>query len=344
MKSDVERLLVFNSHEGWISLLEGCGYELDIVVGLPGRLVRGWDQRQRPIPRGARLIPLERLGAEPIEAVGAVCSNISDLLTLKDAAIPKLLVLHKSLASSHDEQGAELEPATLRKALARYLELTAAHAVAVTPWKASTWEVTNEVLLPGLEVEDYLPWTGVEAAGIRVSHQMDQRARTLLVDLHDQAFSGLPIQLVGVNPKRPGSVPSRDHEHLKWMLSRHRFLVHTADPALEDGFNLAMLEGMAAGLPVIGNRHPTSPITHGVDGFLSNDPAELRGFAETLIADRHLAERMGEAARETVRARFPRERFHEEFRAAVLWSRALHEERGRQVAAQRKAMVSAAPR
>ena len=39
------------------------------------------------------------------------------------------------------------------------------------------------------------------------------------------------------------------------------------------GFNLAMLEAMAAELPVIGNRHPSSPIRHGHDGFLADEPA-----------------------------------------------------------------------
>ena len=39
---------------------------------------------------------------------------------------------------------------------------------------------------------------------------------------------------------------------------------------------MATVEAMAAGMPIIGNRHPDSPVEHGVNGFLSDDPAELK--------------------------------------------------------------------
>ena len=60
---------------------------------------------------------------------------------------------------------------------------------------------------------------------------------------------------------------------------------------------MATLEAMAAGLPVLGNPHPTSPIEHGVSGFLSDDPAELHASAERLLQDRELAVHMGKEAR-----------------------------------------------
>jgi glycosyltransferase involved in cell wall biosynthesis len=57
--------------------------------------------------------------------------------------------------------------------------------------------------------------------------------------------------------------------------------------------NMATLEAMAAGLPVLGNCHPTSPSRHAVGGFLSNDPEELRAFARRLLRDPDLATQMG---------------------------------------------------
>ena len=76
---------------------------------------------------------------------------------------------------------------------------------------------------------------------------------------------------------------------------------------------MATLEAMAAGLPVLGNRHPSSPVEHGVSGFLSDDPAELRGYALRLLADRALAARLGAAAREAVSRQFSGARFAREF-------------------------------
>jgi glycosyltransferase involved in cell wall biosynthesis len=80
---------------------------------------------------------------------------------------------------------------------------------------------------------------------------------------------------------------------------------------------MATLEAMAAGLPILGNPHPTSPIEHGVSGFLSDDPAELRACAQRLIEDHGLAQRMGEAARQTLMQKFPVEKFRAGFQASI---------------------------
>lgn len=80
---------------------------------------------------------------------------------------------------------------------------------------------------------------------------------------------------------------------------------------------MATLEAMAAGLPVLGNVHATSPVEHGVSGFLSDDPLELRGYAQRLLADRSLAATMGEAARKTVATRFSVAQFRENFSRSI---------------------------
>jgi glycosyltransferase involved in cell wall biosynthesis len=107
----------------------------------------------------------------------------------------------------------------------------------------------------------------------------------------------------------PGVGAAHDWAELKENMSRHRFFVHTADVRLEDGYNLAMLEAMAAGLPILGNRHPTSPVEHGVSGFLSDDPLELRQYAMRLFGDQSLAERMGREAQKAAVEKFPPGKF-----------------------------------
>jgi glycosyltransferase involved in cell wall biosynthesis len=115
----------------------------------------------------------------------------------------------------------------------------------------------------------------------------------------------------------PDVHPAGSWEELRRIFRRHRFYIHTADPRLEDGYNMATLEAMAAGLPVLGNRHPTSPVEHGVSGFLSDDPAELRGCALRLLEDRALAAQMGAAARECVARHFSGALFQAGFRRSI---------------------------
>lgn len=66
---------------------------------------------------------------------------------------------------------------------------------------------------------------------------------------------------------------------------------------------MARMEAMAAGRPVLSNRHPTCPIEHGVSGFASDDP--------------DLAYRMGQAARRTAETRFAKHEFVPGMRAAI---------------------------
>ena len=110
---------------------------------------------------------------------------------------------------------------------------------------------------------------------------------------------------------------AKNWDNLKEMLQSHRFYIHTADSRYEDGFNMATLEAMAVGMPVLGNRHPRSPIEHGKRGFLSDNPYELQKYARILLDDRDLAVKMGRQAQKIVFERFSTTRFKEAFLKSI---------------------------
>jgi hypothetical protein len=298
------RILVLNCHEAWIHQLRILNRSLDIVVGLAGRHRRDWDDGVRPVPPGARLISLQQAFAEPASYDCIIAHNLSDLLDTRMLPGPRLLIVHLTLEGMILEQNAKTPVAEYRHAVAKYTRSIGAHVVAVSSLKGESWGFTEHIVPLTANPADYLPWTGELACGLRVSNFVLRRARTLRWDFHERAFAGLPVALVGHNPEFPGVRASTSWAELKQTFRRHRFFVHTAEPGLEDGYNLATLEAMAAGLPVLGNQHPSSPIVHGVSGFLSDDPAELNHFAGALLADRHLAGEMGRAAQQTVLDKF----------------------------------------
>ena len=298
------RLLVFNCHEAWVNQLRFLKRPLDIVVDLPGRHTRGWDEAMRPVPSNARLIPLSDVLAARETYDCIIAHNLTDLLDVKMLPGPRLLVIHLTLDGIILEQKSQTDPKEFRRAVAHYVAQTGTHVVAVSRLKGRSWGFTDDIVPLAVDPTDYLPWRGDLAAGLRVSNFLTRRAQTLLWDFHLQAFAALRVTLLGHNPELPGVSASRDWADLKQVLSRHRFFIHTADPRLEDGYNTATLEAMAAGLPVLGNPNPSSPITHGADGFLSDNPAMLTYYARMLLEDRGLAEKMGQAARRTVQQRF----------------------------------------
>lgn len=306
---DEKRLLVFDCHEAWVYQLRALPQPMDVIVGLRGRPTAAWDEAMRPAPPNARIVRLEEVLAAPPAYYCIIAHNLTDLLDVKTLTGPRLFVIHETLHGIARDQHSTAPLDEVRQAVAQYVRLTGAHVMAVSRLKGSSWGFAENVVPFSAEPSDYPAYQGDLACGLRVANNIRQKAQTLLWEFHERAFGAVPVTLVGRNDDLPGVKPARDWSDLKQILSRHRFFIHTAHPALEDGYNMATLEAMAAGLPVLGNRHPTSPIRHGVSGFLSDDPAELRACAERLLDDRELAARMGEEARKTVAEKFPVEKF-----------------------------------
>jgi glycosyltransferase involved in cell wall biosynthesis len=310
------RLLVFDCHEAWVYQLRWLEQPIDVIVGLKGRMTREWDRAMRPEPPNARMVRLEEVLAANQTYDCILAHNLTDLLDVKSLAGPRLLILHETLECVATEQKSSTPPEDVRRALKQYVEITGTHAIAASELKARSWGIEDDVPFAA-DPADYPPYIGDLARGLRIANQIHRKRRTLLWNFHEQAFAGVAVTLVGRNDDLPGVQPARDWDDLKEILRRHRFFIHTADPQLEDGYNMATLEAMAAGLPVLGNRHPTSPVLHGRNGFLSDDPEELRSFAHWLLRDHQLAARMGREARQTVAEKFLPGKFTSGLRAAI---------------------------
>ena len=311
------RLMVFNCHEAWVYQLGVLGYGLDVITGLKGRYKQAWDEQMRPVPTGCRFVSLSEARESLTSYYCIIGHNIADLLDVKHRREPRLIVIHSTLEGRMLEERSNVEPAQMKELLHKYLELVGGHAVAVSQLKGRSWGFTEDVVPFFADPEDYLPYSGENACGLRICNFVESRKRILLWDFYDRAFAGLPIQIVGHNPGVPQVDAARSWEHLKRMLQSHRFYIHTADPKLEDGYNMATLEAMAAGMPVLGNRHPGSPVEHGVSGYLSDEPDELRRYAERLLKDRDLAVAMGRQACKTVSERFSKAGFKEAFLRSI---------------------------
>lgn len=320
-------LLVFNCHEAWVYQLGVLGCDLDIIVGLKGRYKQSWDEQIRPVPPNSRLITLSEAQTSSTSYCCIITHNITDLLDVKQRPEPRLTVIHLPIEARMLEEKSNIEPEKMKEMLHKYLKLVGGHAVAVSMLKGKSWGFTEDIVPFGSDPDDYLPYSGENACGLRIANFIQMRKQFLLWDFHERAFDGIPVRIVGHNPRMPGVTASESWDHLKKILQSHRFYVHTADPRLEDGYNMATIEAMAAGMPVLSNRHPTSPVKHGLSGFLSDDPDGLRKYAKILLADRDLAKKMGHQARKTVMKQFSINKFKEAFLQSIQTTRRKWESR-----------------
>ncbi len=310
-------LLVFNCHEAWVYQLGVLGYNLDIITGLEGRYKENWDEQMRPVPADSRLVSLSQAHSTEIPYYCIIAYSIADLLDVKHLSGSRLIVIHSTLERRVVEEKSNIAPEKMKAALHTYLQLVGGHAVAVSALKGKSWGITDDIVPFGVDADDYLPYSGEECSGLRICNFVENRWKIFLWDFYETAFNGIPVRLVGHNPNIPEAKAAQSWEQLKKILQSHRFYIHTANQRYEDGYNMATLEAMAAGLPVLGNRHFNSPVEHGVSGFLSDDAEELAKYARMLLADRDLAVSMGQEARKAVIERFSMDKLKKAFLQSI---------------------------
>lgn len=81
------------------------------------------------------------------------------------------------------------------------------------------------------------------------------------------------------------------------------------------GQQVKIIEAMAHGLPVVTLRNvsESSPIEHGVNGFIANDAREFAEYMMLLQKDITLCRRMGECAKTTIKEQFSMDRLVDQF-------------------------------
>jgi hypothetical protein len=310
------RVLTFNCHEGYVHLLGKLGFDMDVVDGLPGRYTGRWDERMRPVPACARLIALgDVTSRSKYDAV--IAHNVLDLLDARAVDAPKILVLHVSLSARAVEEPNGPTPDEMSRQVQQYLSLIGGIAVAVSESKRESWRLSCDVIRPAVDPDEWNGYHGADSTLLRVANQVNARRARFAWSTHESIVDGLPFRLVGHNPDVSGAEASRGWDHLRDVYRSHRAYVHTAEPTLEDGYNLALLEAMATGMPVVSTAAPGSPVRDGDNGFVGADARALHDGARALLSDRGLAERMGARARETVLDEFSVNAFVSGWRSSI---------------------------
>ncbi len=301
-------ILTFNWHEAYLCMLAKTGHAFDIVERMKGGS-RAWFYETRPLPANTRIVK-ERTARRRVRegAYDAViCHNVQDLLWAQELPLPKVLVFHNRLTTEIALGGNTVPVADHRKAVESLIDATDdVRLVFISRNKAADWGFEGDIVTPGIDLADYGGYTGEEPRVLRVGNFM--KARDVMLGYRQQlaVLKGLPSTLLGLNEPEDGTETrfTRSWDDLKGCFRRHRALLNATVEPFEDGYNLAMLEAMATGQPVVSLANTSSPLTDGVNGFLSDDTDRLHEHLERLLADPALAARIGAAGRETIAERF----------------------------------------
>lgn len=314
------KILTFNSHQVYVYLLTKAVGPLDIVepIAQKGRRLR-WLKRIRPLPEGCRLLTVEeakdnlRLGLYDL----AICHNNQDLLDIKDSSLPKIFIFHSTLSGRILEEGSEADLDSFRRMVAKLLTYWGVKPIFVSSLKRRDWGIKGEVIrLPAL-TDECFGYCGEIPRVLRVANHLKGRDSLLGYSIQEEILKGLSSDIVGLNPSLRSVGPAPSWKDLKRMYCSYRLFLVTNREGLEDGYNLAALEAMATGMPIISTKHSTSPVVDGYNGFISNNLSYLRERIKFLLINRQEAIRLGRNARRTIIKEFSLRTFKKSWQRAI---------------------------
>ncbi|HIJ64434.1 MAG TPA: hypothetical protein HPP77_00680, partial [Candidatus Hydrogenedentes bacterium] len=296
------------------------GFDFTVGAYASGELAREWQTAFRPIPRNINIVEESVWRTDLIAGkydVVVAQNEMNAINIFNDCRTPALLVCHnrrtflETTITAETENGAGKYDRLVERLQERF------DFVFISESKRADYGIPGRVIYPGIDVNEYGGYRGEVAEVLRVGNMMRARDRMFDVDFQERVCEGIPNRVVGHDPGIAGATPSKSFEDLLESYRALRCLLHVTRQEYEDGYNLAMLEAMACGMPVVSLANRTSPLQDGVDGFVSFDAAILRDRLNGLLTDRDMACAIGARGRETMAEKFPIGAFVENWRAAI---------------------------
>jgi len=156
--------------------------------------------------------------------------------------------------------------------------------------------------------DEYKGWTGEKREVVNFTQSLKSRGDFTGYSTIKKAFDGLPAKVYGPGNEDLGDLHGgllTYQEMLQTMREARAFFYTGTYPA---SYTLSFIEAMMTGVPIVsvgrelGNARQMFPdqmtfevpnmIQNGVDGYCSDNPAQLRGYLELLLKDHNAARAM----------------------------------------------------
>jgi glycosyltransferase involved in cell wall biosynthesis len=305
------RVLTFNSHQPYLHLLAAAlPWTLGVVTPrLPSGSVRDWDPRIRPLPSNIRLYTSVREALQDAHWDWILTHNVNDLIDVREIKIPKAFLVHGTLSGRILQDRTSIDRSIYVRNLQYLLAAGNSRVVYISELKRQDWGMPGEVIRPGIDIHNYGGYRGNICAILQVCNHLKERGPITGWDAHLEVCRDLPHIVLGNNKSLPLSRIANSWEDLKEQMRSYRVYLYTPVYPYEDGYNLALLEAMATGMPIATLHHGPSPVHDGTEGITATTAGELRGKIIRLLDDPGEAARLGHGARIRVEKEFPLSEF-----------------------------------
>jgi len=296
------RVLTFNSHQPYLHLMAtSLPWKIGVVTPrFPSGAVKKWDPHIRLLPNNAVLYPSVQAAVLDDSWDWILTHNINDLLDVREISLPKVYLVHGTLSGRMIQDRSTFDKSDYIKKLAILLEASGARIVYISELKRRDWGIPGSVIRPAVEVSQYGGYRGEIRGVLQVCNNLRARGAMMGWETFQAVCRDLPNLVIGDNKDLASSRKAKDWDDLKEHLRSYRLYIYTPIYPYEDGYNLALLEAMATGMPVATLKHVTSPIRDGVEGVVGDTAEQLRMRIAQLLDDPQEARRLGIGAKARV--------------------------------------------
>jgi hypothetical protein len=299
-------ILTFPTHERYESGLVLTGHNF---WAWRGQGIKDWNTTYAPVPKNYRL-----LNPEQNERQIPVWLNIDLVLSQNKAG---QFQIAQQIARNLQVPLISLEhtlPQNGQHKIAAQM-MRGDYNVFISEYSIGEWgfDPTGcDVIKHGVDTEIFLPLQSVsrESTILSVVNDWVNRDWCCGFRLWQAVTKDLPVRPVGDTPGL--SSPAKSVADLVKHYNTAQIFINTSTVS---PVPTALLEAMACGCAVVSTENCMIPevIEHGENGFMTNDPKEMRQYLQTLLDNPALCRTLGDNARKTIVERFSMKAFVEKW-------------------------------
>lgn len=293
-------ILTFSTHEGYQYNLCKTGHNFDILESDKLGGVKGWDYRQRPLPKNVNIISeVENYNKYDL----ILCQKISDWNLVKDIDKKKIILFHVAWSRNWDVP--EEVDTKGRDDLIK--TMGDCYKVFILSSKQKTWNSFDKksvVINHGVDLNDYGDeYLGNTPRVLRACHFFRDRDWWCGYNKFIKIVDKLPYLILGNNPNTDNSIYPESFDEYKKYFSDYRVYFNSTT---NDSYPFSMLDAFAMGMPVVSTevKSENKYIENGVNGFMSDDDKFIYDAITLMLADRKKARDIGKRGKEIITNHF----------------------------------------
>ena len=309
---DKLNILTFATHERYEETLCKTGHNFYSL-----RVGKEWDETYAPIPSNYHIID-------------SIPEHLDIDLVLSHTSDNRIQVAHDILTGTRGMKGQLTCPIIMHchvlpdvrfnvnEQVENFLSIPVDHNSFISQFNRDQWGFSNRhcsVIPHGIDVKHWSSLDGMASSRrgaycISAVNEFPSRDWCCGFKLWQEIAKDVSCRVVGkCTGKHAGfSSPAENKDDLRRIYKNASLYLNTS---LHSPVPTSLMEAMACGIPVVSTETCMIPeiIEHGVNGFMSNDPEELKSYCKLIIENKDLSYEMGRKAQNTIKSRFGVDRF-----------------------------------